>query len=87
VTSHFYRWNASGVWQQVLKVLRAQSDAVGQFDWKLHMVDGSVIRAHQHAASAKGGTLKPKRSGAAGADFPPSATCVRRDEAGPLPSC
>jgi transposase len=87
VASRFYRWTAAGVWQKVLEALQAQSDAAGQFDWQLHSVDGSVIRAHQHAAGAKGGTLKPKRSGAAGAVFPPNSTCVQREEAGPSPSC
>lgn len=87
VASRFYRWTAAGVWQQVLEALQAQSDAAGQFDWQLHSVDGSVIRAHQHAAGAKGGTLKPKRSGAAGAAFPPNSTCAQREEAGPSPSC
>ena len=26
------------------------ADAEGQFNWEVHYVDGSVIRAHQHAA-------------------------------------
>ena len=85
VASRFYRWSATGVWQRVLEALQAQSDAAGQFDWRLHMVDGSVIRAHQHAAGAKGGRLKPKHSGAAEAGFPPSCTCVRKDVAAPSP--
>jgi len=27
-------------------------DADGNLDWEVHYVDGSVIRAHQHAAGA-----------------------------------
>jgi hypothetical protein len=25
----------------------------GELDWLLHVVDGSVVRAHQHAAGAR----------------------------------
>lgn len=86
VASLFYRWSASGIWQQVLEALQAQCDAVGQFDWQVHFVDGSLSCAHQHAAGAKGGTLKPRRSGAAVADSPPSCICAQKDEVGPFTS-
>ena len=59
VSSRFYRWRQSGVWQRVLEALQAQADAEGLIDWDLHFVDTSVIRAHQHAAGAR-------RSGAIG---------------------
>lgn len=42
-----------GVWQQVLTALQAKADAEGKLNWDIHFVDGSVIRAHQHAAGAK----------------------------------
>jgi len=32
-----------------------QADAVGKIDWEVHFVDGTVVRAHQHAAGARGG--------------------------------
>jgi transposase len=83
VASRFYRWTASGVWQRVHAALQAQEEAAGQFDWQVHFVDGSVIRAHQHAAGAKGGLLNPKRSGAVGAASPPSCICAQREGAGP----
>ena len=53
VASRFYRWRRGGVWDQVLAALRAQADARGELDWLLHFVDGSVVRAHQHAAGAR----------------------------------
>lgn len=30
----------------VLAELQAQSDALGEIDWEIHFVDGSVVRAH-----------------------------------------
>ena len=53
VSSRFYRWRASGVWERVLSALQAEADARGEVDWDLHSVDASVIRAHQHAAGAR----------------------------------
>jgi hypothetical protein len=35
-----------------------QADAVGDIDWEVHFVDSTVVRAHQHAAGAKGGNQK-----------------------------
>ena len=45
---------------QILGALQQRSDAAGQLDWSAHFVDGSVIRAHQHAAGAH----HPKGDGA-----------------------
>jgi transposase len=53
VSSRFYRWRQSGVWQRVLEALQAQADAEDLLDWDLHFVDASVVRAHQHAAGAR----------------------------------
>jgi len=53
--SRFRRWTAAGVWQRVLDVLRRQADSAGQIDWRTHFVDATVVRAHQHAAGARGG--------------------------------
>jgi transposase len=55
VASRFYRWVKAGVWQRVLEALQQQADAEGQIDWEKHSVDSTIIRAHQHAAGAKGG--------------------------------
>ena len=61
VASRFYRWRKAGVWDRVLRVLRQRADAAGKFDWTTHYVDSTTVRAHQHAAGAKGGTRRPKR--------------------------
>lgn len=61
VASRFYRWFKAGVWTQVLAALQAKADAEGRLDWNIHFVDGSVVRAHQHAAGAKGGIQTPRR--------------------------
>ena len=58
VASRFYRWRQAQVLGRVLVALQAQADAQGQLDWDRHFVDGSVIRAHQHAAGAKRGHLE-----------------------------
>ncbi len=55
VAGRFYRWCRSKLWQRILQSLQQQADIQGQFDWEMHYVDGSVIRAHQHAAGAKRG--------------------------------
>ena len=56
VSGRFYRWRKSGLWQQILARLQQQADAEGKVNWDTHVVDGSVIRAHQHAAGAKRGS-------------------------------
>ncbi len=45
VFTRFNRWNPIGVWQRVLEALRGEADC----EWV--MDDGTVIRAHQHAAA------------------------------------
>ena len=65
VYTRFRRWTVVGVWDQIFAAVQRQADAAGQLDWEVHFVDGTVIRAHQHAAGAKGGTQRRKRSAAA----------------------
>lgn len=60
VASRFYRWQKNGVWDRVFAHLQQIKDGDGQLDWEVHYVDGSVIRAHQHAAGAKKVAPKPK---------------------------
>lgn len=67
VYSRFRRWQQAGVWDRVLATLQAEGDAVGALDWSLHFVDGTVTRAHQHAAGAKKGAAT-RRSATAVAD-------------------
>ena len=78
VNSRFYRWVAAGVWERVLAALREQADAAGKLDWNQHHVDGTVIRAHQHAAGAKGGRRKRRHSAVARAASPPSSMFASR---------
>ncbi len=53
--NRFRRWTAAGVWSRVLAALQRTADRAGQLDWGTHYVDGTVVRAHQHAAGAVGG--------------------------------
>lgn len=53
--NRFYRWRKAGVWERVLELVQAEADEAGKLDWSLHQVDSPVVRAHQHAAGAKGG--------------------------------
>jgi transposase len=86
VSSRFYRWRASGVWERILTALQAEADARGEVDWDLHFVDASIIRAHQHAAGARrngaiGRGVRPRpgrRWAAAKAGSRPSCTCAPR---------
>ncbi len=58
VSSRFYRWRASGVWERILSALQAAADARGEVDRDLHFVDASVIRAHQHPEHPGWGAAK-----------------------------
>jgi transposase len=53
VASRFYRWQRAEIWQRILAWLQEEADADGKLDWSLHYVDGTIIRAHQHAAGAR----------------------------------
>jgi transposase len=64
VSSRYYRWRRAGVWDRIFADLQAQADADGTLDWTIHFVDSTIVRAQQHAAGAKKGTLTLKRSGA-----------------------
>ena len=82
VYARFRRWQLAGVWDRVLAALQAAADARGEFDWSLHFLDGTVIRAHPHAAGAKRGAAIRRWDGARGASRP-SSTCAARDGANP----
>ncbi len=85
VATRFYRWVRSGLLQRLLGELQRQAAAAGDLDWDLQYVDGTVIRAHQHAAGAKKGgqpTTQPtKRSGGVRAASAPKSICGPREEA------
>jgi transposase len=78
VYTRFRRWTRAGVWDRVFAAVQRRADAAGELDWELHFVDGTGIRAHQHAAGARGGTPRRRRSGAAGAASARRSTCEPR---------
>ena len=49
VYNRYNRWAKAGVWLRVFEALTAKSPQ------SLHLVDSSIIRAHQHAAGGKKG--------------------------------
>ena len=55
VYKQFRRWTLSGVWDLMLEAL----NDTGEGQPSVQMIDSTTIRAHQHAAGAKGG-LKVK---------------------------
>ena len=73
VASRFYRWRDAGVLERVLRSLQEAADRRGELDWVQHYVDSTVVRAHQHAAGAKGGS-RTRRSAGAAAGSRPSST-------------
>lgn len=91
VYSRFRRWQQAGIWDRVLAALQADADARGELDWSLHFLDGTVIRAHPHAAGAQKGGLPASRpttpSAAARAGSPRSSTCAGRATASRSPGC
>lgn len=55
VHSRFRRWRQAGIWAQIWTASKEQDEAAGQIDWEIHFADATIVRAHQHAAGAKGG--------------------------------
>jgi hypothetical protein len=41
------------VFDRLLAEVARRADGLGELDWLVHYVDGRVVRAHQHAASAR----------------------------------
>ena len=56
------RWSTTGVWHKEFVHLSADADN----DYA--MIDSTIVRAHQHAAGAKGGTGKRSASDGPKAD-------------------
>jgi transposase len=78
VYTRFRRWRLAGVWDRVLAAVQTEADAAGKLDWSIHYLDGTVIRAHQHAAGAKGGIPRPKPWAGARAGSVPKSISGRR---------
>lgn len=55
VSSRFYRWQLQGVWAHLFAQIQQQQDQQGAIDWEVHMIDSTIVRAHQSAAGAKKG--------------------------------
>ena len=68
VYSRLQRWRKSGVWEGVWQQLQQQAAAEGQVEWEIQFLDGTIVRAHQHAAGAKKARPKSKRSDAVTVD-------------------
>jgi len=57
----FLRWARNGIWESIFKAL------AGEPDFEHIMIDATIVRAHQHAAGAKGGLkIRPSDALAAG---------------------
>lgn len=56
VFRRFSRWTKSGFWEKLLEKLIIDPD----FEWL--MIDGTHIKAHPHAAGARGGNQDMERS-------------------------
>ena len=91
VYSRFRRWRQAGIWDRVLAALQADADARGELGWSLHFLDGTIIRAHPHAAGAKKGGPPASRpttpSAAAKEASRPSSTSAGRGSASRSPGC
>lgn len=76
LVSRLRRWRLAGVWDRVFAAAKQQADAEGRLDWGVQFVDGSVMRAHQHAAGGKGGQSSKRSAGAKGGSAPNTRTRV-----------
>lgn len=47
------RWSADGTWEKILDGLRTDADHLGVEEPWLVSIDGTVVRAHHHAAGAR----------------------------------
>jgi len=58
--TRFWRWTQKGVWERVFKALSDDPD----FEYVL--IDGTLVRVHQHGTGAKGGLkIRPSAARAA----------------------
>lgn len=67
VFNRFDRWSKTGKWKRVLHALQTDVDD----EWS--SIDATIVRAHQHAAGAKGGP-RGKPSADLAAAPPPRST-------------
>lgn len=54
VYSRFRRWQRAGVWDAIVDAFQAELERGDHVDWELFLFDGTNVRAHRHAAGARG---------------------------------
>jgi transposase len=47
------RREREGVWERVLQALQWDADQAGELHWAVVLVDGTIVRTHQHTAGAR----------------------------------
>jgi transposase len=55
VASRFYRWQKARLGQRLFEAVQQQADAEGKINGEVHYLDGTIVRAHQHAAGSSRG--------------------------------
>ena len=70
----FVRWRRDGTWDRLLALAHSAADAAGELDWVV-CIDGTIVRAHQHAAGARHRPSKADR--AAKVEHPPDEALGR----------
>jgi len=91
ICTRFRRWALDGTFARMLAGFQADADAAGDIDW-LVSVDSTIVRAHQHAAGAKGDGAnrtnhKITSSVDLEVDWPPRFTSPATAPVGPERSC
>jgi transposase len=75
VYSRFVRWRREGVWMRIFLRLLAHANATGRIAWRGCAVDGTYVRAHQHAAGASRRVSPAEEKGE------PFLSCMKRLDA------
>jgi transposase len=60
IASWFYRWRQDGLGDGLLRAVEQPSNIQGKVNWELHYGEGTMVRAHQLAAGARGKTQKAR---------------------------
>jgi transposase len=67
VWKRHHRFARDGTWDAVLTRLTAEADAAGELDWNV-AVDSTIVRVHQHGASAARCSAPPGRRAGGGSE-------------------
>jgi transposase len=59
VYDRFRNWTRKGLWDRILRRLRARKMRGGEIDWSPFCIDGTAVRAHQSAAGASKNKARP----------------------------